>query len=254
MNNLKLTLGLLVALVLTNITSVVLADNSLSADEIFKRAREKYASLTSYQDEGKSVSILNGSTITTAFKIKLARPNLYRIEWEQSTESAFATTKQKKQTVWSAGKGDYLDMGFGSQKQNSQEIALASATGISGSAAATIPGTFFVLNWGNQLGGAITGQKAQADEKVAGVDCYVFSSELSGRIRTIWIGKQDYLIHQVQNVTSPAAMKAMMDEMARKHPEMAAQLQKTGNLGMTSTETHDNIVVNAELSAKDFGK
>src|SRR5271167_3462364 len=175
----------------------------LSPEEIFKKAREAYAALSSYTDQGTVVATLNGLTITTTFKIKLARPNLYRIEWVQTNDSPYSITTTKPQSVWSAGDGDFLDMlGQGPQKQSNQEMALSSATGISGGAAATIPSAFFKTSWGDQLGAAARKDKQQADEKIGDTDCYVLSSSLKGRTSTIWIGKQDFLIHQVRTLTS----------------------------------------------------
>jgi outer membrane lipoprotein-sorting protein len=229
------------------------AETSLSPGEIFEKAREAYAALTSYTDKGTSVASLNGLTITTTFTIKLARPNLYRIEWVQTNDSAYATTTTKPQSVWSAGDGDFLDMlGQGPKKQTNQETALSGATGISGGAAATIPSAFFKTQWGNQLGGAELNDKQQADEKVGDVDCYVFSHALKGRTSMIWIGKQDFLIHQVRTLTTAAAMKATMDEAAKVNPSVAAHMPAFVPHDITSTETHTDIVVNPKLNATDF--
>ena len=257
---LKLAIGISAGILLAGgAATVAVSGGSGSGDdlptsEIFKKAQEKYASLTSYSDEGKTVATLNGSTITTTFTIRLARPNFYRIEWEQSSESAFSTTKNKKQAVWSAGDGDFLEMGRGAEKQKSKELALSGATGISSGAAATVPGNFFKMNWGNQLGGSVLSEKRQADEKVGDVDCYVFTSELKGTTKTIWIGKQDFLIHQIRNVTSAEAMKAALAEAAKRHPEIAARRGNREPQGITSTETHANIVVNQKFSPSDFAR
>jgi hypothetical protein len=107
------------------------------------------------------------------------------------------------------------------------------------------------MNWGNQLGSA-SGEKQQADEKVGDVDCYVFTSESKGRTKTLWIGKQDFLIRQVRMVTSAEAEKALLTKAAKDHPEIIASLAKMGFQGITSTETHTNILVNPKLSAADF--
>ena len=253
---LKLALGISAAIMLAGgATTMILSSDRVSGDlpssEIFKRAQEKYASLTSYSDEGKTVATLNGMTLTTTFTIRLARPNLYRVEWEQPVHSSFTN----KGVVWSAGEGDFMVMGDGeAQKQAERESALGGATGISGSAAATIPGTFFKMNWGNQLGGLVSNEKRQADEKVGDVDCYVFSSELKGTTKTLWIGKQDFLIHQVRNVTSVEAMKAALAEAAKHNPGMPARLQAIEPQGVTATETHVNIIVNQKFSPADFAR
>jgi len=230
------------------ILSSDLAADKLPPGEIIKRAREKYASLTSYSDEGTTVATLNGSTITTAFTIRLARPNLYRINWEQPVHSNYTN----KGAVWSAGEGDFLRMGSGAKKQASPELALSSATGISGGAAATIPGTFFKMNWGDQLGGSLLNENQLPEQKVGEVDCYVLTNDLKGRSRTLWIGKQDFMIHQVRTVTSAEAMKTLLAEAAKRNPEMSARMQTSKFEGSTSTETHRNIVLNQPFSNKDF--
>jgi len=109
------------------------------------------------------------------------------------------------------------------------------------------------MNWGNQLG-AVSGEKPQSNEKVGDVDCYVFTSESKGTTKTIWIGKQDFLIHQVRNVTSAEAMKAMLADIAKRNPTLPVPRQNGEPTGVTSTETHMNIVINPKLAAADFAR
>ncbi len=238
-----------------SVTTTVRADDApshqLSTGEIFKKAQEKYASLTSYVDEGKVVSTVNGTTITTAFTTRLARTNLYRVEWEQRFNAAAGQPKGQKQAVWSGGDGDYSDfLGQGPQKQASQEMALASGTGISGGASSSVPGTFYKLNWGNQLGGAVSDQKRQTDEKLGDVECFVLERELKGVTNTLWIGKQDFLIHQVRNITSAETLKIQHEDLAKRMPGM--HLPAVDGNGIISTETHTKIVVNLKLSPEEF--
>ena len=86
------------------------------------------------------------------------------------------------------------------------------------------------------------------------VDCYVFTNDSKGWTRTLWIGKQDFLIHQVRTVTSAEAMKAAMAEAAKRNPEIAARMPKIEYSGNTSTETHEHIVVNPKFSPADFAR
>ncbi|HEX5399294.1 MAG TPA: sigma-70 family RNA polymerase sigma factor, partial [Verrucomicrobiae bacterium] len=244
-----LTVGT-IALIAGGVATVALSQSGsgdkLTPAEIFQKSKDAYASLSSYSDDGKTVAVLNGMTFTTTFSIKLQRPNFYRIEWKQQVSPDYANTG----VVWSDGKGNFLVMGNGpAQDEESQESALGGATGVSGSAAATIPGTFFKMNWGNQLGGSVTGQTPQADEKVDDVDCYVFTSELKGATKTLWIGKKDFLIYQVRTVSSTEVVKAALDQAAKVtgvHPQNVPQG------GITSTETHFNIMVNKKFQPSDF--
>ena len=247
---LKLAIGITAGILLAGGAATVAisqtnGNDRLTTQDIFKQSQDAYASLSSYSDEGKTVATLNDMTLITTFTIKLARPNFYRIEWQQP-EHSFYTNQG---VVWSAGKGDFMVMGDrGAQNQGNRESALSSATGISGSAAATIPGTFFKMKWGNQLGAAASSETRRADEKVGEVVCYVLTSESKGRTRTLWIGKKDFLIHQVRTVTSAEAMKAALDQAAKVtgvHPQITPQ-------GITSTETHMNIVANKTFLPADF--
>jgi len=220
----------------------------LPATEIFKKAREKYAGLTSYSDTGSTVSEINGTKLTTTFRVKLARPDLYLVEWEQAVHPTY----RNQGAVWSAGEGDFLRLGNGTSKQKTRELGLASATGVSGSAAATIPGTFFRMNWGNQLGGAVAQSQKQPDGKAGGVDCYVFRSESRGRTTTLYIGKQDFLIRQLRTVTSSEAMKDALARAAKSHPEVSGSMTQSDPQGIVTTETHENIVVDQKFSKADF--
>ena len=256
---LKLAAGIAAGILLTGGAVTVAISQTSSGDklppnEIFQKAQAAYAALTSYSDEGKTIATLNGTTITHTFSIKLGRPNLYRIEWEQSSESAGYKSTSEKEVIWSEGKGDFLEMLGKARKEASKESAFGTAAGISGRASATIPGTFFSVNSFNELGGSTASAKQKADAKVGEVDCYVFTSESKGRTKTVWIGKQDFLIHQVRIVSSAEAMKAIMAEATKRNPEMAARMPKIEYTDSTATETHENIVVNQKFSPADFAR
>lgn len=153
--------------------------------------------------------------------------------------------------VWSAGDGDFMVMSRSAEKkQPSMESALSSATGVSGGAAATIPGTFFKMKWGNQLGGSASNLERQADEGIGGTDCYAFASESKGRTRTLWIGKKDFLVHQVKTVISAEAEQAALDQAEKVtgvRPQVPAQ-------ELTLTETHEHITLNPKFVPADFAR
>jgi RNA polymerase sigma factor (sigma-70 family) len=259
---LKLAIGISTAILLVGgATTLVYSSDrpggNLSPGEIFKNAQDQYSALTSYSDEGTTVAKLNGYTITTTFSTKLARPNLYHIEWSQMTGSAVYSSTTVTQAVWSAGAGDFmLNMGGTSTKYKDKETVFASGTGISAGATATIPASFYKIKWGNRLVGAVSDETQLADDKVGDTDCYVFTSESKGRTNTLWIGRNDFLIHQVRTDTSAEAMQAVMDRAAKAYPEAAAHLKNLPMQinGVTSTETHTHIVVNANLSPADFAR
>jgi hypothetical protein len=185
------------------------------------------------------------------FSIKLARPNLYLIQWTQDF-GFFETTG----AVWSAGNGDFrliqnsTTPAVHPTKYSTLEMALSSATGVSGSASGSIPGTFFKMNWGNKLGVDMQTATSKPDEKIDGIDCYVLTQTKVWGIQTIWIGKQDFLIRQIETDTSAAVLKAQLEAQAKQHPEMNLPTTVVGDAKLV--ETHRNIVTNPPLTESDF--
>jgi hypothetical protein len=225
---------------------------ALSAAAILQRSAETYAALTNYSDEGATASKLGNITAASyTFTIKLARTNLYQICW-YAPDQIYVP----KGVVWSAGDGDYLWMGadFKPRKSASREMALAGATGISGGAAASLPGTFFKMRWGNQLAGT-AGTRRLADEKIGDTDCFVLTHDHGGRTNTLWIGKKDFLIHQVENDTSGDLIKKTLEEQAKTHPEVRSILEQSGPdmfQNSRTIEVHRDIKLNQPMRRADF--
>ena len=89
---------------------------------------------------------------------------------------------------------------------------------------------------------------------------------------TLWIGKQDHLIHQARThlknrdekmAESDANIAAILLKMnkpatpeavAELRGQMEAQVQKGRDKGFVFTETHDNISVNQTFSNADFAR
>ena len=243
----KILLIFCLALTLAAATLPTLAadDPAGPAADIVKQSLAKYASLTSYSDEGATVSTL-GKTIAKSylFTLKLARTNLYQVVWRQAGEISGAT--------WSAGNGDFLWMGTGFElkKCKDRENALARATGVSGGVAANLPGTFFNMSWGGLLRAHQADFTRAPDDKVNDVDCFVLTHEANGRTNTVWIGKQDFLIHQIETDTSAKVVRAALEAQAQKNPEIRALLDSNDpqvSEDVKSIETHRNIVINPPL-------
>jgi hypothetical protein len=226
-----------------------LVGDGLSPAQIFRNVEESYASLTTYSDEG-CVVIANDDDILINFTTRLARTKFYRIEWKQTDESSDQTRNASTCGVWSSGAGDFLQAERGVQPQGNREIALAHAADFSGGATATIPRLFFNMRWGDQgmlLDDLALSEKRQADEKMGNISCYVFTGGSQGQTNTLWIGKQDFLVHQVRRVISADAMREIAARVPRMGPELFPAMH-----GFTLTETHTNIVLNRKFSRADF--
>jgi hypothetical protein len=228
----KAALGIGIAVLLaSNGTPRVLADEAagvkLSTIQIFKKVKDNYAAMATYSDDGRVVTA-RGTIIN--FSTRLARTNLYLIEWQQVGGSTCATSSTETQAAWSSGPGDYLQTEVGVRSPGNREITLAHAAAFSGGATATVPRIFFDLRWAEEpIEDSVFSVDRQADENVGEVSCYVFSKGSLGATNTLWIGKQDFLIHQVRTVINMETMP-----------------------GFTATETHINIVLNRRFSRSDF--
>lgn len=250
----KVAFGICVAVMLASgATPAAFADEAVGDDpftaQIFRNVEENYASLTTYSDEGCVVLTMDGD-IMFNFTTRLARTNFYRVEWKQTSESSSQTGDVSAQAVWSSGAGDFLLTEGGIQPQGNREIALAHAAAFSMGATATIPRMFFNMRregQEEQPDDLALGEKRQADEKVGNISCYVFTKESQGQTNTLWIGKQDFLIHQVRTVISTEAMQEAVVSVSGTDPEMFSALH-----GFTLTETHTNIVLNRKFSRADF--
>ena len=218
---LKLAIGITAGILLvggatTMVISQTTGDDKLTPQEIAKQSQDAYAALMSYSDSGTVVTEMAGKNIKTTFNIRLARPNLYRID-----SIMMAGPNSLKGAAWSDGSGDYFETGTGKEKTKDMQAALASAT-MMGNSAIAAPEIFFKLTLGDPMGFIVTGKvetKREKDGQVGDVDCYIISSVVNtakmraevtllggaGKMgmandtRLFWIGKRDHFIHQIQS-------------------------------------------------------
>jgi len=247
-----------VSLATTTITcSADTPGNELTTEAIFKKSLETYAALTSYSDQGDVVSVIKGKTYTRPFRIKLAKPDLYRIEFQN-----YAAPPSKMGAFWCAGRGNFSDEGAGvisadeeaqktpnsfgkdDQERFGREINIPQDV-------ATITRLFFNDDPGlTPLAHSDSYTKHEADEKVGGVDCYVFSKQKFGT-RTVWIGKKDFLIHQIRFVASAEDEMAILTKVYKD--QLSLPPPKGVPMGSNDdTETHTNIILNQNLTPADF--
>jgi hypothetical protein len=228
---LKLAIGITAGILLaagatTMVVSQTIGDDKLTPQEIAKQSQDAYAALSSYTDNGTTVVEFAGKNIRTTFNIRVARPNLYRLDWIMMTGQESA-----KGATWSDGSGDYFEMkaaGKDKEKVSDMQTALAS-TAIMGNSAIAVPEIFFKLTLGDPISFIVTGKtetQREKDGQIGGVDCYVISSVMDtakmrakgtlpdgmGKMgtatatRLFWIGKQDHLIHQIQTSLDTASV------------------------------------------------
>jgi len=235
----------------TGITTAALASemasDPLTAGEVFKQARANYAAMSSYSDQGQVVRTIDGITTITPFTTQLARPEFYLVKWQPNSGSSSFATDAGAQAVWSIGAGHFLETGHGAQSEDILRIALKESACYSGGASENVPVIFFNLESDNELGYSTYDEQQEPDENVGPIDCYVFTRQSGGMTRTLWIGKQDFLVHQIRTVINAQEMLATAEKITGGGTRPAAFSHQ-----LTVTEIHTHIEVNRPFSRSEF--
>ena len=180
----------------------------------------KYASLSSYQDNGVVEHIFKRSSGETfnadPFETRFVRPNLFRFEW---INTSMVERQPIKNAVWSDGRQSYIYTGYNKDEEarrtESLGLAIASATGIS-SASSYHVSTLLMAEVGGSLRDTLNHLSAQGSEMIEGHDCYVLSRvEPGGDIFAVWIGKEDHLLYKIKTVMHFPEFMTITEEIHR---------------------------------------
>jgi hypothetical protein len=269
------------------------AETPVPADpaQILKQVQAKYDAMKSYSDSGQVITEIDmsgrglhrrmkmnpelqkknqadqkfkNSTIrTSTFSIKMARPNLYLIEWQEYIHPTFTDTG----AVWSAGEGDFVTFPGNRvpHKMFDREAALAMAIGLSNGAAHAIPSVFFGTH--SSIFNVFANPVFEKEETLDGDECYVISGGPANQNSLLWISKKSLLIRQRRQILGgvPFTVPRNSDEEINKAQKNRGQAPTTqgvkgmkesrANAGrMTTsvrgyiTETHKNIMVDVPLT------
>jgi hypothetical protein len=252
----------------------------ITPSKIFEKVETAYKSMDTYKAEGTITSNIDtGGTqmnTETSFSIILKKPNLYLISWTREN----MPVRSQSGAVWSDGTQPYLYMGgaHAYSKMGSDELALASATGISGGAAFTIPSLFLsVFKEQPAPFSRLKDPQIEMKEKVGEEDCYVISGSSSiSKKETFWVSKTSYLIKKYSRSLEPPeggvaipepeitdeqleeVIKGMGQEVTEESKknmtemmERSRTMRKTMKMRGSSTELHANVS-SPELNKNDF--
>jgi outer membrane lipoprotein-sorting protein len=250
------------------------AETRPSVSDFLDQAQATYDKMQSYSSAGEvtsNVSLTDVGPVEShyTFSIKLKRPNLYQVQWDQ--HAPFMNTSG---AVWSAGDGNFVTMPGQANPIQAKDMAsaLSMATGISGTAAATVPSIFFGLNF-NSFKHSTAARYGQ-DADIEGDLCYVITEKtgVNGVTATMWISRKSKLLRQVrEDFSGPVKIPEMTDEQtknvlesmgqkptaaATKHMKeqmsgMRAMMMSSGMSG-SIIQVQRQIVVNAAFSKADF--
>jgi len=267
-----------------------------TAVEIIQKVQAKYDGLDSYSSEGEIVTDMDMSgvdvdtlpgmtdaqtkklreskefqdalkkrqTFKHTFSIKLARPDYY-IEWDQKVHEKYSNTG----AVWSDGKEHFLLINAKRKTSpKDRQMALASATGVSGGAANTIPSLFFAQPANVLL--ALNEVRQEGEEAIDGEQCYIIAGKMANMTMKYWISKDTLLVRKRQQILGGKhEFPELSDEDIKKALESAGDQATDGAIRKfkdrirlsqimaskmkgTITEIHRNIVINQPIDFKPY--
>ena len=212
----------------------------LSATEILKQVHDKYAALQSYSVAGKTVTVMSGFSLENSFTAIMARGGDYLIQWRRTPGTPPPPRNGPRfanlGAVWSTdGANQFLLLSNIRYYQFADPAkALKRATMSGGGLPVMSALLFFDWNW-HTFATTDPAHPVQdrglvftrgSDEKAGDVDCYTVSGKLPAIKVTLWIGKNDFLVHQ-SSVSKGAMPVPAIDDAT------AAELLRGQNLPVT---------------------
>jgi len=186
---------ILLLLLLLSVSYTTLAQTGkLTGEQIVRKMTTAYATAKSYEDVGLVQDIPSGGSTpepVNSFKTYFVRPGKFRFEWEDVFPAG------ERNILWSEGKGVFAYWSWaGLEKQESLEMAIAGATGVSRGAAHTVP-TLLMKEIGGFRLNELQRLALVREERFEDTDCYVVRGfHPFGFPIDIWIAKSDFLIRR----------------------------------------------------------
>lgn len=224
----------------------------LTTAEILKKVDATYKGIKSYSAQAASVSTIDLSQVnpmlkdpqklTAKMSILMARPNLYRFEWERAMGP-----KTLKGAIWSAGRGDYVKTASNPIKVKNRESAVTMGLASSGALGLGLSGLFFEET--NKLETELKNDSKNADETLDGQQCYVLSGEIKSQDVTLWINRKNFLIDQIE-----VKLGGKIDDaaLAKMNSYQKAQAQMMAKVRGNITETYSDVELNKDFRPEDF--
>ena len=171
----------------------------LTATEVAARCRAAYAALSSYQVTstvaGQGVSTADGvvQKYHASANILFVRSGKIRTLGIAMGGNPFAYVSDGTRTEFQLGTGPW-------KTETSPEMAIASATGISADAGATVPALLFGTHWGTPLALGQAAKPELREDKIEGVPYYVLTAHLDApemrATESLWIDEKTFLLRR----------------------------------------------------------
>jgi outer membrane lipoprotein-sorting protein len=174
--------------------------DALKAQDVLDRMAKVYAGCKSYRDTGvvKTVFVMatGNRTVEKPFKTAFVRPDRFRFEYTEKRGG-----REDRYIVWRKGKDvqTWWDVKPGVEKPESLELALAGATGVSGSSAHTVPALLLPKEVGGRRLTDLTEAKRAEDARIDKVDCFRIEGKFGDAPLTLWIDNKTFLVRRIES-------------------------------------------------------
>ncbi len=221
-------------------------ENNEFGEHLLERARNSYLTIKRYEGNSASISYFESreqklpviELTARQAQIDYTRGGLLKINGGDTagmTFSVWSDDKISKFTLTNAGRTQTTAGG-------DLESTLASASGVSGNTASTIPSILAGLNWGNPLinKGKTTFKRT---ELIGKHDCFVVEKELPQlqTVQTFWIDHRTYLLRQFKQNTVQSPLSEKELEALSTPLRQQAQKVKAAYLLTTEIFSIDNL-------------
>ena len=191
--------------------------DDLSGAELLERAEAAYDALRSYSGTSAVISVSNRSgsarASTASAKIQFARDMGLRTEGLAAGGGGkIALVSDLKQMWTSYARRD------GGGWQESPQLSLGGVTGISASAATTVPALLIRSRWGYPFNGEDLVQ-LEGREVLSGVECFKVVRPRDTGTDTFWVDANSFLLRQMREEADEAqtsTMRSRVRELLRK--------------------------------------
>ena len=177
------------------------SDPTPSAAEVLRNVVATYQSLTSYRDQGVSITRRAGETGDAErrleFETLFTRPGKLRFAWDEETRYRPGKTHS---VIWSDGTSawsSFAHTGNTPEREKSLALAVCGATGLSVGAAHVIPRLLTTEINGVRIDD-LEDYSVAGEESIDGVECVRLTAYYrSGTRSTVWVGRDDNLIRRI---------------------------------------------------------
>jgi outer membrane lipoprotein-sorting protein len=175
------------------------SNNGLTSETIIAQMKKTYANSQTYQDTGvvtttfiqSSGNWIDEKPFSTAF----VRADRFRYEYKETQSS-----NEYRYIIWRNGPEvlSWWDVTPGINTEDSLDMAIAGATGVSGGSAHTISALLLSDEISGRQLTDITESQRIDNAAIDGVNCYRIQGKFAGDPMTIWIEAATFLVRRIE--------------------------------------------------------